>query len=219
MLKKVFMAILVLAMIGGLNYGAETESPGTELSKEYEGGNEIDGSSNGNESGCTGEDFNDRGNQESNQPEGFSTDSGKKESSEAPSPEQETVKSKQVVSRASDRTSNTSTVGVSRVAGIFKITAYTAGYESTGKRPGHPAYGITASGARVQENHTIAADWDLLPPGTKLMIEGLPHIYTVEDRGSAIRGKRLDIYIPCLQEALQWGVQERKVTIIKLGGK
>jgi hypothetical protein len=40
--------------------------------------------------------------------------------------------------------------------GEFKITAYTAGPESTGKRPGDPEYGITASGEKVEEWITIA---------------------------------------------------------------
>ena len=42
--------------------------------------------------------------------------------------------------------------------GEFEITYYTAGAESTGKTPGHPAYGIT-SGTTVKEGQTIAADW------------------------------------------------------------
>src|SRR5699024_11416125 len=38
----------------------------------------------------------------------------------------------------------------------FTVTAYTAGYEYTGKEKGDPGYGVTASGHYVQENHTIA---------------------------------------------------------------
>ena len=99
--------------------------------------------------------------------------------------------------------------------GRFKITAYTAGYESCGKLPDDPLYGITATGKRVRENHTIASDWDVLPPGTKVRIEGLTHIYTVEDRGGAVRGKHIDLYIEDLDEALQWGVREREVYLVE----
>ena len=37
--------------------------------------------------------------------------------------------------------------------GVYKITAYTAGYESTGKTPEHPAYGITHPAQKVKEGH------------------------------------------------------------------
>ena len=59
-------------------------------------------------------------------------------------------------------------VGLSNYAGRFEITYYTAGPESTGKTPDHPAYGITRSGTVVEEGRTIATDWDVLPPGTKV---------------------------------------------------
>lgn len=98
--------------------------------------------------------------------------------------------------------------------GHFKITAYTAGFESCGKPPDDPLYGITATGTRVKENHTIAADWDFLPPGTKVAIEGIPYVFTVEDRGGAVRGKHIDIYIEDLDEALEWGVRSREVWLI-----
>jgi len=99
--------------------------------------------------------------------------------------------------------------------GIFKVTAYTAGPESTGKSPGDPLYGITATGVYVTENHTIASDWEFLPPGTRVMIDGLTHVYTVEDCGGAVKGKHLDLYIEDLEEALEWGVREREVWIIE----
>lgn len=101
--------------------------------------------------------------------------------------------------------------------GAFKITAYTAGYESTGKRPGDPYYGVTATGTTVKEKHTIAADWKVLPPGTTVKIEGLEGVYTVEDRGGGVKGNHIDLYIADLQEALRWGVRKREITIIEWG--
>jgi len=100
--------------------------------------------------------------------------------------------------------------------GVFKVSAYTAGHESTGKRPGDKGYGITSTGTRVRENYTIAADWKVLPPGTKLSIEGLPYVYVVEDSGN-FTGSQLDLYIPKLDDALAWGVQERGVTVLEWG--
>ena len=99
--------------------------------------------------------------------------------------------------------------------GVFKITAYTAGYESCGKLPEDPLYGITATGAEVKEHHTIASDWDVLPPGTRVRIEGLPYIYIVEDRGGAVKGKHIDMYIEDLDEALKWGVKNREVWTVE----
>ncbi|AYP68423.1 3D domain protein [Bacillus phage vB_BboS-125] len=98
-------------------------------------------------------------------------------------------------------------------AGIFQITAYTAGYESTGKHPGDPAYGVTATGTTVKEGRTIAADWSILPPGTVVRIQGLEGYYTVEDRGGAVVGNIIDLYIEDLEEAITWGRQERKLYV------
>lgn len=99
--------------------------------------------------------------------------------------------------------------------GDFEITCYTAGFESCQKLPSDPAYGITASGERVKENHTIAADWSVLPKGTKVMIEGLTYTFVVEDKGSAIKGNRIDIYMESLDNALDFGRQNKKVWVIK----
>lgn len=88
------------------------------------------------------------------------------------------------------------------------LTAYTAGYESTGKKPGHPAYGITASGAKVKENHTIAVDPKVIPLGTLVYIEGIG-VRKAEDTGSAIKGNKIDVYIPDVEEAIDFGVKKQ----------
>lgn len=110
-----------------------------------------------------------------------------------------------------------------RSLGSFLITAYTAGKESTGKSPGDEAYGVTATGTTAVEGRTISADWNVLPPGTKVAIEGLPGYYVVEDRsekrekGGKIIGKHIDLFIPDLQAALEWGRQYRNVTVLEWG--
>lgn len=96
---------------------------------------------------------------------------------------------------------------------IYEVTAYTAGPESTGKRPGYPAYGITASGAPVRENHTLAC-----PPemafGTRVYIPYFDETFVCKDRGGAIKGRRLDVYMESVEDALEFGRRELKVEVI-----
>lgn len=78
-------------------------------------------------------------------------------------------------------------------------------------RPGGVVY--TASGTVAEEERTIAADWGIYPPGTKVYIEGIGE-RVVEDCGEAIEGGRIDIFFTDHDEALRFGVQELKVKII-----
>jgi len=95
----------------------------------------------------------------------------------------------------------------------YEVTAFTSGYESTGKSPGHPGYGITASGKNVQEGTTVACP-PSMPFGTKLKIESVgKRICT--DRGSDIVSGRLDVYFSSLEEAKNFGRKSLLVEIIK----
>lgn len=94
----------------------------------------------------------------------------------------------------------------------FKVTAYTAGEESTDKEPGDPGYGITASGEKVKEGRTIACP-PSLPFGSKVHIPELDETYVCEDRGSAITNGRLDIYTEDLDDALDFGVQHLQAKV------
>lgn len=98
--------------------------------------------------------------------------------------------------------------------GYFLVTAYTSGVESTGKRQGDKGYGITATGSKVQEGRTISADWRILPPGTRVRIEGLSGIYTVEDKGGAIKNNHIDLYISDLRRARDWGKKRLRIQVI-----
>jgi 3D (Asp-Asp-Asp) domain-containing protein len=86
------------------------------------------------------------------------------------------------------------------------LTAYTAGYESTGKTPSHPAYGVTRSGTMVEEGRTVAVDPAVIPFGTRVYIDGIG-FRTAEDTGRAITGSRLDVFIESLEEARSFGVK------------
>ena len=98
--------------------------------------------------------------------------------------------------------------------GEFEITYYTAGPESTGKTPDHPAYGITRSGTVVEEGRTIATDWDVLPPGTKVYIDGIGERF-VEDTGGAIVDKCIDVYVERLEDIPSIGRHKADVWIVK----
>ena len=93
-----------------------------------------------------------------------------------------------------------------------EITAYTAGYESCGKLPNNPAYGITANGNKVRKG-IIAADINVLPFGTKVYIEDLG-IFIVDDTGSDIKGNRIDVYMDNLDDAVKFGRQNRKLIVL-----
>lgn len=98
------------------------------------------------------------------------------------------------------------TIGISGQSGVYKVTAYCACMQCCGK-----TNGITASGAKAKANHTIAAP-STFKFGTKVKING--KVYTVEDRGGAIQGNRIDIYMNSHQEALNWGVRYVEVEVL-----
>ncbi|MBA2940676.1 LysM peptidoglycan-binding domain-containing protein [Paenibacillus sp. CGMCC 1.16610] len=87
------------------------------------------------------------------------------------------------------------------------LTAYTAGFESTGKKASHPMYGITFSGLKAKEGRTIAVDPAVIPLGSTVFIEGIG-IRKAEDIGSAIRGSRIDVFMNDLSQAQEFGVKK-----------
>lgn len=98
-------------------------------------------------------------------------------------------------------------------------TGYTAGYESTGKNPDHPAYGITYSGIKVKRDFfsTIAADLSIYPLGTILYIPGYGY-GVVADKGGAIKGKKLDLYYDTVEDVYtEWGKRKVEIYVIKKG--
>ncbi|CAM3837247.1 3D domain-containing protein [Cohnella lubricantis] len=98
-------------------------------------------------------------------------------------------------------------------------TGYTAGVESTGKRPGHPQYGITYSGVKVRRGKlsTIAADPKLFPIGTVLFIPGYGY-GIVADTGARIKGHKIDLYFPSTKQVYrEWGKRTVDVRIVKRG--
>lgn len=100
-------------------------------------------------------------------------------------------------------------------------TGYSAGYESTGKTPDHPAFGITYSGIQVVRDEsalsTIAADLDVFPIGTVLFIPGYGY-GVVADIGGLIKGDKIDLYFDTKDQVYQeWGKKILQVFVIKKG--
>lgn len=93
--------------------------------------------------------------------------------------------------------------------GEFEITYYCPCVKCCGKTDG-----ITASGTLAQDGQTVAADWDVLPPGTKIFIEGVG-FRTVEDKGGAIKGNKLDVFMDSHSAALEAGVGQAKIYLIE----
>jgi len=54
---------------------------------------------------------------------------------------------------------------------------------------------------------TIAVDPSVIPIGSRVYIEGLGY-FVAQDTGSAIKGKRIDVFMNDLEEALQFGVKK-----------
>lgn len=103
------------------------------------------------------------------------------------------------------RTSTSVSGEATEGATTYKITAYCPCSKCCGKATGRTASGTTATPGR-----TVAAS-SKFAFGTKLNIGG--HIYTVEDRGGAINGNKIDIFVNSHAEALQWGVRYLPVSV------
>jgi 3D (Asp-Asp-Asp) domain-containing protein len=92
--------------------------------------------------------------------------------------------------------------------GTYRITGYSACVRCCGKSDGITADGTYAPAAKER---IVAAPREI-PFGTRLWIEGVGEV-VVHDRGGAIRGQRVEQFFHTYKEAVQWGVQKRKVYI------
>ena len=90
--------------------------------------------------------------------------------------------------------------------GKYVITAYCTCRICCGVYSGNNR---TASGTVPTTNRTIAVDTSVIPFGTKVVING--QVYVAEDRGGAIKGKRIDMFFYTHKEALRWGRRTMEV--------
>jgi 3D (Asp-Asp-Asp) domain-containing protein len=89
-----------------------------------------------------------------------------------------------------------------------KATAYTASCAG--------CTGITKTGFNLKANPTkkiIAVDPTIIPLGSKVYVEGYGKAIAA-DIGGAIKGKRIDVFIPSKKAAVKFGVKRLKVTIL-----
>jgi len=87
-----------------------------------------------------------------------------------------------------------------------EVTAYDLSYESCGKSPGSPGYGVTASGFNLaghslESARAIAVDPSVIPLGSQVRLKfddpewsHLNGVYTAVDTGGAIGGNRIDLF-------------------------
>ncbi len=121
----------------------------------------------------------------------------------------------QIASAGSIQTSRSGNLSYSKVLS-FSATAYDA--SSCGKKPGQRGYGITATGAVAQKG-VVAVDPSVIPLGTKLYIESADGRYVygyavAADKGSAIKGNRIDLCFNTNSEAISFGRRPVKVYVL-----
>ncbi|MCC3359024.1 LysM peptidoglycan-binding and 3D domain-containing protein [Bacillus sp. REN16] len=91
---------------------------------------------------------------------------------------------------------------------VVEATAYTATCEGCS--------GITSTGINLLENQdakVISVDPSVIPLGSKVYVEGYGEAIA-GDTGGAIKGNKIDVFIPSKQEAINFGRKQLKVTIL-----
>jgi 3D (Asp-Asp-Asp) domain-containing protein len=101
------------------------------------------------------------------------------------------------------------TVPEKEYLGVFETTAYCG----CGKCCGKWADGITKSGTTATEGRTVAVDPKVIPLGSVVEIAGKK--YVAEDVGGAIKQNRIDVFFAQHTTALDFGVQQHEVYLVK----
>lgn len=101
----------------------------------------------------------------------------------------------------------------------MKASAYDLSFESCGKYPDHPQYGITRSGTHARPG-VVAVDPRVVSLGSKLYVESLDRTQdygfaSAEDTGGAIKGHRIDLFIGNNREAYRYGMRYVKVYVLE----
>lgn len=94
--------------------------------------------------------------------------------------------------------------------GVVELTAYCSCDECCGKSDG-----ITSTGTKATAGRTIAVDPNIIPYGSKVVING--HTYIAEDCGCSIQNRRIDIFFDTHNEAVVFGRQQAEVFIEREG--
>ncbi|MEX1049324.1 MAG: 3D domain-containing protein [Akkermansiaceae bacterium] len=99
---------------------------------------------------------------------------------------------------------------------VVRTTAYTCTEDD------HLIYGNkNAAGTVLRYSKRVrsaAADWSFYPVGTTFRIKGLPHLYVIDDYGSALQGTgTVDLYKPSKAIMNQWGRRTVELTVVQWG--
>lgn len=80
--------------------------------------------------------------------------------------------------------------------------------------------GRGASGLGVRKG-TIAADPRVLPFGTRVRLDAGPYSgeYVVTDSGTAVKGNKIDVWVPSYSEACRFGRRNVKLTVLSYGAR
>ena len=96
--------------------------------------------------------------------------------------------------------------------GRFKVTHYCPCEKCCGKSDG-----ITATGTFATPGRTLAVDPSVIPYGSKVILryeDGTVDDYIAEDRGGAIKGSRVDVFMGQHKAALHAGVRYAEVFLV-----
>lgn len=74
---------------------------------------------------------------------------------------------------------------------------------------------ITATGTVPTAGRTIAVDSSVIPMGSKVYIPAFDKVFIAEDRGGAIKGNKIDIYMNTSTECYNWGVRNITIHVLK----
>jgi 3D (Asp-Asp-Asp) domain-containing protein len=80
--------------------------------------------------------------------------------------------------------------------------------------------GITTSAGTPVQAGVAAADPEVLPVGSVIQLDSVPRyggIYTVLDTGPSVQGRLVDLYMWSCIEALAFGRQDVRLTVLRLG--
>lgn len=99
---------------------------------------------------------------------------------------------------------------------LVRTTAYTCSEDD------HLQYGSkNAVGTLLRYTDRVrsaAADWSVYPVGTVFRIKGMPHLFVVDDYGSALTGTNtVDIYTPSKAHMKTWGRRNVELTVVQWG--
>ncbi|AJK85764.1 MULTISPECIES: LysM peptidoglycan-binding and 3D domain-containing protein [Lysinibacillus] len=133
-----------------------------------------------------------------------STTASKDSAPEATAPSTSTTASKENAPEAN--ASSTNKTASKEI--IVEASAYTASCEGCS--------GITSTGMNLKTNpnaKVISVDPAVIPLGSKVYVEGYGEAIA-GDTGGAIKGKRIDVFFPSQQDAINFGVKQLKVTIL-----